>query len=220
MIADRIHTLRQTLPKHVRLIAVTKQVTADRMREAYHAGIRDFGENRLQEAEAKYAQLQDLTDVTWHFIGRLQRNKARRVLDLFSWIHSVDSLSIAQRLNQLAQSCDCPPQICLQVKLLPDANKGGWSVDELLSALPALDQCEHLRIQGLMAIPPLGLSADQVLAYFQQLRDLATTINQLAFPRLTLTQLSMGMSDDYPLAVQAGATIVRLGRTIFGDRPL
>lgn len=220
MIADRIHTLRQTLPEHVRLIAVTKQVTVDRMREAYHAGIRDFGENRLQEAEAKYAQLQDLTDVTWHFIGRLQRNKARRVLDLFSWIHSVDSLSIAQRLNQLAQSCDRPPQICLQVKLLPDANKGGWSVDELLAALPALDQCEHLCIQGLMAIPPLGLSADQVLAYFQQLRNLATTINQLAFPHLTLTQLSMGMSDDYPLAVQAGATMVRLGRTIFGDRPL
>ncbi len=218
MIADRITAIRQTLPAHVRLIAVTKQVSVDRMRQAYDAGIRDFGENRLQEAEAKHAQLQDLPDVTWHFIGRLQSNKARRTIELFSWIHSVDSLPLAQRLDQLASSLDRHPQICLQVKLLADPSKGGWEEEDLYTALPALSQCQHLAIQGLMAIPPLGLAADEVLAYFQRLRDLASAINQKALPNLCLSQLSMGMSGDYPLAVQAGATMVRLGRTIFGDR--
>ncbi len=218
MIADRITAIRQTLPAHVRLIAVTKQVSVDRMREAYDAGIRDFGENRLQEAEAKHAQLQDLSDVTWHFIGRLQSNKARRTIELFSWIHSVDSLPLAKRLDQLASSLDRYPQICLQVKLLDDPSKGGWDVEDLYAALPALSQCQHLAIRGLMAIPPLGLTADEVLAYFQRLRDLASTINQKALPNLCLSQLSMGMSGDYLLAVQAGATMVRLGRTIFGER--
>ncbi len=219
MIADRIHTLRQTLPAHVRLIAVTKQVSVDRMREAYQAGIRDFGESRIQEAEGKQAQLQDLSDVTWHFIGRLQSNKARRAIDLFSWIHSVDSLSLAQRLDQLAIGNDTDPQICLQVKLLPDPSKGGWHPDELLAALPALNQCQHLRIQGLMAIPPQELTPDEALAYFQQVQQFAEQINQQS-PAFKLQHLSMGMSGDYLQAVQAGATMVRLGRTIFGDRTL
>lgn len=219
MIVENLQVIRQQLPVSVRLIAVTKQVTIDLIREAYALGIRDFGENRVQEAEAKQEQLQDLPDITWHLIGHLQSNKARRAVEKFSWIHSLDSLALAQRLNQLAIELDLYPKVCLQVKLLPDPTKTGWAVDELMSALPDLNELKALDIQGLMVIPPLNLDPAKVLAVFQQARDLATHINQQNWPHLNLTELSMGMSGDYPLAVQAGSTMVRLGRVLFGDRP-
>jgi PLP dependent protein len=217
-IGDRIAQIRQTLPDSVRLIAVTKQVSADAIREAYAAGVRDFGENRVQEAEAKQAELQDLADVTWHLIGHLQTNKAAKAIALFQWIHSIDSLKLAQRLDQLAAELPKPPQVCLQVKILPDPDKFGWSVPDLLNDLPQLDQCNHLNIVGLMAIPPLGLDEAQTRSLFNQTRDLAAQIRQQPWQRIQMTELSIGMSDDYPLAIDAGATAIRLGRTLFGDR--
>src|SRR4028118_2258788 len=115
LIAERIANIRQQLPAGVRLIAVTKQVPVDAMREAYAAGIRDFGESRIQEAELKQSQLQDLPDITWHLIGHLQSNKARKALEQFHWIHSCDSLNLAQRLNRLAAELSLRPKVCLQV---------------------------------------------------------------------------------------------------------
>ncbi|MBF2021618.1 MAG: YggS family pyridoxal phosphate-dependent enzyme [Hydrococcus sp. C42_A2020_068] len=215
-IAQRINQIRQQIPPQVRLIAVTKQVSVEAMREAYAAGIRDFGENRLQEALLKQERLQNLSDICWHFIGHIQANKAKKVLEHFQWIHSVDDLKIAQRLNRLAAELPYPPQVCLQVKVLPDPHKYGWQIPELLRALPDLEQCHHLKIQGLMTILPLGLSQEQTLTAFQQTRELARTIEQRS--HLRMEQLSMGMSDDYLLAVQAGATMIRLGRIIFGER--
>lgn len=217
-ISKRISEIRQTLPASVRLIAVTKQVSVDAMRAAYNAGIRDFGESRVQEADAKQKQLQDLTDVTWHLIGHLQTNKVQKALEQFQWIHSVDSLKLAQRLNQLAELLSRKPQILLQVKLLPDPNKYGWSISDLFNDLPALNKCEHLDIVGLMTIPPLGLSHQETATVFQQTRELADNINRQNQPRIQIRELSMGMSDDYLLAVQAGATMVRLGRVLFGER--
>lgn len=216
-IAERIHQVRQTLPDSVRLIAVTKQVSIDSMRAAYAAGVRDFAESRVQEAEAKQAQLHDLPDVTWHLIGHLQSNKAQKALECFQWIHSIDDLKLAQRLNQLATPLPQKPQSLLQVKLLPDPTKYGWSAVDLLHDLPALSQCEALRIQGLMTILPYGLTATEATAAFQQIRSLAQTIQQ-QMPSLPMQVLSMGMSNDYRLAVQAGATMIRLGRLLFGDR--
>jgi pyridoxal phosphate enzyme (YggS family) len=216
MIAQHLEEIRQQLPPHVRLIAVTKQVPVAAMREAYAAGIRDFGENRLQGALPKLAELADLPDLNWHFIGHLQVNKAKKVLEHFSWIHSVDSRPLAERLNHLAADLPRPPQVCLQVKVLPDPDKYGWEVPELLAALPQLEQLRHLDIQGLMAILPLGLTAAATLAAFESVSDLARQIARQS--RLPMSQLSMGMSADYPLAVQAGATMVRLGRVIFGER--
>lgn len=218
-IAQHILDFRQTLPPTVRLIAVTKQVSVDQMRAAYEVGVRDFGESRIQEAITKQAQLQDLQDITWHLIGHLQSNKARKALEHFQWIHSVDSLSLAQRLNQLAAELSLKPQVCLQVKILPDPNKFGWSVPELLAALPALDACQHLQIQGLMTIPPLGLTQSEVLQVFQQASVLVDKIRQQSWKTLNLQELSMGMSEDYPLAIQAGATMIRVGRLLFGDYP-
>jgi hypothetical protein len=217
-IAERIATVRDQLPAGVRLIAVTKQVPVDAMREAYLAGVRDFAESRLQEAEAKIAQLKDLPDLNWHLIGHLQSNKAKKALEQFQWIHSCDNLKLAQRLNRLATELSLKPNVCLQVKVVPDPDKYGWSIPELLADLPELDQCTALQIRGLMTILPLGLSPEESLQVFDRTRELALKIGQQNWSNLHMQELSMGMSDDYLLAVQAGATQVRLGRIIFGER--
>ncbi|WP_193198295.1 YggS family pyridoxal phosphate-dependent enzyme [Nostoc sp. MG11] len=215
---ERIATIRSSLPPSVRLIAVSKQVSAEAIRSAYAAGIRDFGESRIQEAASKQAELHDLSDITWHFIGHLQGNKAKKALEHFPWIHSIDNLKLAQRLDQLAQQLGVSPQVCLQVKILPDPNKSGWSVPELLADLPALNQCKTLQIQGLMTIPPLGLDDAQILNVFTRNRELAKEIQEQNWSHIHIQHLSMGMSGDYQLAVQAGATMVRLGTILFGDR--
>ncbi|PSB21217.1 YggS family pyridoxal phosphate-dependent enzyme [Phormidesmis priestleyi ULC007] len=217
LLRDRIVRFCQTVPDGVRVVAVTKQVSVEAMRVAYASGLRDFGENRIQDAEIKQAQLADLPDITWHLIGHLQANKAKKALEQFQWIHSVDSLKLAQRLNQLAADRPQKPQICLQVKLLPDPNKFGWTEPELWADLPQLGDCEHLQIRGLMTIAPLGLSATEIFDLFVRTRELAVKIQQQNVRRLYLDQLSMGMSEDYLLAVQAGATIIRPGRILFGD---
>ncbi|MFM7407799.1 MAG: YggS family pyridoxal phosphate-dependent enzyme [Cuspidothrix sp.] len=217
-IRDRFAQIHTSLPSTVRLIAVTKRVSTDLMREAYAAGVRDFAESRIQEAASKQAELQDLSDITWHFIGHLQTNKAKKALELFSWIHSVDSLPLAQRLNTLAQELDLSPNVCLQVKILPDANKSGWTIPALLADLEALNQCQNLQIQGLMTIPPQGLKDEEILSVFHRTYQLAQTIQAQNWSNITMQQLSMGMSGDYLLAVQAGATMVRLGTILFGQR--
>lgn len=217
-ITERIAKIRQQLPPDVRLIAVTKQVPVDAMREAYDAGIRDFGESRIQEAEAKLAQLSDLPNLTWHLIGHLQSNKAKKALKLFQWIHSCDSLELAQRLNRLAAELSIRPNICLQVKVAPDPDKYGWTIPELMADLSQLDQCDALQIQGLMTILPLGLSEQESLGVFKRTHKLALEIQEQQWSNLKMKEFSMGMSSDYQLAVQAGATMVRLGQIIFGER--
>ncbi len=217
-ISERIVTIRSSLPTSVKLIAVSKQVSAQAIRSAYNAGIRDFGESRIQEAASKQAELQDLPDITWHFIGHLQSNKAKKAIEHFPWIHSVDNLNLAQRLDQLAQQLGVSPQVCLQVKILPDPNKYGWSVPELLADLPTLNSYKSLQIQGLMTIPPSGLNDSEILNVFNLNRQLAKEIHEQNLSHIKMQHLSMGMSGDYELAVQAGATMVRLGTILFGDR--
>ncbi|MTJ09497.1 MULTISPECIES: YggS family pyridoxal phosphate-dependent enzyme [unclassified Anabaena] len=214
----RLANIRASLPPTVRLIAVTKRVSTELMREAYAAGIRDFAESRIQEAASKQAELQELSDITWHLIGHLQTNKAKKALELFPWIHSVDNLPLAQRLNTLAQELGVNPNVCLQVKILPDANKSGWMIPELFADLAALNQCQNLQIQGLMTIPPLGLEDEEILNVFNRTSELAQEIQSQHYSNITMQHLSMGMSGDYQLAVQAGATMVRLGTILFGQR--
>lgn len=219
LITQRLAKIQQQLPPQVRLIAVTKQVSVDAMREAYAAGVRDFGESKVQEAEAKVVQLADLPDLNWHFIGHLQANKAKKALEIFNWIHTCDSLKLAQRLNRLATELSRQPKVCLQVKLVPDANKFGWTEVELLDDLAELNQCDALKFQGLMTILPFGLSQPESLAVFKSTHELAQKIKAQNYPNLQqMPELSMGMSGDYHLAVQAGATMVRLGTIIFGER--
>lgn len=217
-IADRINTIRQSLPDQVRLVAVSKKMPSTVVRAAYRAGMRDFGESRIQEAIAKQTELQDLTDITWHFIGHLQTNKARKALEHFQWIHSVDSLKLAQRLNRHGAELEKCPHCCLQVKLREDPSKSGFSEPELWDALPQLSQLHHLNICGLMVIPPFGLTITESQSVFEQAHTLVTQINDRSINGLQLTELSMGMSSDYSLAIAAGSTLVRLGTILFGDR--
>ncbi len=220
IIAERINQIRQNFPPDaVKLIAVSKQVPVEAIREAYAAGIRDFGESRVQEAQSKQLQLADLTDITWHFIGRLQSNKAKKALELFQWIHSVDSLKLAQQLNKLAEEINRKPQVCLQVKIESDPQKAGWTVPQLWADLSHLDRCHNLQICGLMTIPPLGLDESQIKSVFDRTRTLLKEIKAQNWASLQqMQQLSMGMSDDYPLAIASGSTMVRLGRILFGER--
>jgi PLP dependent protein len=215
-ITQRIEAIRQSLPDNVRLIAVSKQVSVTAIREAYQAGLRDFGESRLQEAIPKQEQLKDLSDLCWHFIGHLQANKAKQVLEHFQWIHSVDSLKLAQRLDRLAGELGSIPNVCLQVKVVDDPNKYGWSISELLKNTKELEHCQQLKIRGLMTILPMGLSEAEILKAFSTTNELAQKIRQCS--SLSTTELSMGMSGDYLLAVQAGATLIRLGTILFGER--
>ncbi len=214
-IADQIAQVRQSIPSHVRLIAVSKQIPVEAMQIAYEVGLRDFGESKVQEAAAKQAILDD-SDMVWHFIGHLQSNKAQKALEQFDWIHSVDSLKLAQRMNRLAADLERVPQMCLQVKPLPDPNKYGWTIPELRQDLPELLKCKHLPIRGLMTILPLGLTEAETEQGFIQVRELAHQLAQETdWP---MDQLSMGMSADYAIAIRAGSTMVRIGRSLFGQR--
>lgn len=218
-ITQRIHRLQQSLPSGVILVAVTKLLPVEVIRIAYGAGVRHFGENRVQEAVEKQAELTDLSDITWHLIGHLQTNKVRKAVEHFHWIHSLDSLKLAQKLDQAAMELGRSPQCFLQVKFVPDPPKYGFELSELEVALPQLDQLTHLVIRGLMTIPPQGASKATIEQVFGQAKDLADKTNQAHFSRLHIDQLSMGMSADYPLAIAAGATMIRLGTTLFGPRP-
>lgn len=217
---EHISRIRASIPPGVRLIAVTKTVPVEKMRVAYAAGIRDFGENRVQEALPKQAALQDLSQnvppITWHLIGPLQRNKVRKAVEHFDWIHSVDSLALADRIAQVALDLNRSPRLCLQVKLRPDPQKIGWTPEDLREAIPHLAALPAVQICGLMSIPPLDTNPEEILKIFGEVRDLAKNLSELS--ELCFQELSLGMSGDYPLAIQSGATLIRLGTILFGDR--
>ncbi|WP_299491378.1 YggS family pyridoxal phosphate-dependent enzyme [Acaryochloris sp. IP29b_bin.137] len=218
-IQDRARVLLASLPGSVRLIAVSKYMPSERIRAAYAAGVRDFGESRVQEAIRKMTELEDLTDITWHLIGHLQSNKAKLAVRYFDWIHSVDSLALAQRLNRIVEVEKTSPQLCLQVKVRPDPNKFGWSISALKSEWPLIQACQHLKWRGIMTILPLGLTQPEIKAAFRQTQCLATELSSIPPEVSPLKELSMGMSNDYLLAIESGATMIRIGRRIFGDRP-
>lgn len=215
-IAQRVAKLK--LPDAIRLVAISKTFPAAAIRAAYGAGLRDFGENKVQEAIAKQAELVDLPDITWHFIGHLQSNKARKAVQHFDWIHSVDSLKLARRLDQMAAELSRSPTCCLQVKLLADPNKHGWTETELWQALPHLAELSHLKLEGIMAIPPYGLLLTETQAFFERAYALGEAMANHQETSLPIRHFSMGMSQDFPLAIAAGATIIRLGTTLFGSR--
>jgi pyridoxal phosphate enzyme (YggS family) len=218
-ILQRVQALRDEIPNTVCFIGVTKTASVDQIRAAYNAGMRDFGESRVQDAQNKILQLKDCQDVRWHLIGSLQANKVRPALKLFSWIHSVDELGLAVRIDRVAEELGVCPNILLQVKLLLDPGKKGFSLEGLLEALPSLDLLEHVRIRGLMTIAPYGITPSEQYSLFSRVKALAQDLKNQAWQRLSMDDLSMGMSGDYPQAVAAGATMVRIGRHIFAPEP-
>lgn len=215
-IAQQVKQLK--LPEHVRLVAVSKTFPPAAIRAAYAAGLRDFGENKIQEAIAKQAELTELKDITWHFIGHLQTNKARKAVQHFDWIHSVDSLKLARRLDQIAGELSCSLTCCLQIKLLDDPNKHGLTEAKLWQVLPDLAKLSHINLDGIMAIPPYGLLLTETQAFFERAYALGQSLANHQETPLPIRHFSMGMSQDFPLAIAAGANIIRLGTTLFGAR--
>ena len=195
----------------IHLLAVSKTKPVAALREAYAAGVRDFGENYLQEARAKQVELADLP-LSWHFIGPIQSNKTRDIAEHFSWVHSVDRLKIAQRLSEQRPADLEPLNICIQVNVSGEASKSGCTPQDLPALAAAINGLPRLKLRGLMAIPePTEDRAEQDAA-FATVRDLQQSLN------LGLDTLSMGMSHDLESAIAQGATWVRIGTALFGAR--
>ena len=201
-------------PADVGLIAVSKTFPAEAVREAAAAGQQVFGESRLQEAEPKIALLPG--SLHWHFIGRLQRNKVRRILPLFQVIHAVDSLALASHINGVAAETGLFPKVFLQVNVAAETSKGGFDPAVLRAELPQLLALERLEIEGLMCIPPEGPDAESARPWFVALRELRDVLERDS--GVPLPGLSMGMSGDFEVAIEEGATLVRVGSAIFGRR--
>jgi PLP dependent protein len=207
-------------PEDIALMAVSKTFPAERIREAYDAGLRLFGENRVQEFSGKADALRDLRNAEWHLIGHLQTNKAAKAVELFAAVDSVDSLRLAQKLDASAQQLGKKVKALIEINVGGEAAKSGMApesreLEELLSA--ALD-LEHLEFRGLMTIPPFRDDPQEARPYFGKLRDLRDQIAGRRFPAVDMSELSMGMSHDFEVAIEEGATCVRVGTAIFGER--
>lgn len=198
-----------------RLLAVSKTFPADAVRDCYASGQRAFGENYVQELVDKAAQLADLADLEWHFIGPLQSNKTRPVAQLAHWVHSVDRLRIAQRLSEQRPAALAPLNVCIQVNVSGEASKSGCTPAEAQDLALAVAHLPRLTLRGLMCIPEAGDDAARLAGQFGVLRSLAA---QLAGQGLVLDTLSMGMSADLESAIGAGSTMVRVGTALFGRR--
>jgi PLP dependent protein len=201
-------------PAAVTLVAVTKAKAAESMRQAATAGVTEFGENYLQEALGKMEVLGDLP-VHWHFIGALQSNKTRPVAERFDWIHSIDRWSVARRLSEQRPFHAPPLNACIQVALVPEPAKGGIEPDNLAELAEQMAGLPRLKLRGLMCIPPPQADARSERALFGRLRGLLESLNARG---LELDTLSMGMSSDFESAIAEGATMVRVGTAIFGER--
>ncbi|MDP6372452.1 MAG: YggS family pyridoxal phosphate-dependent enzyme [Vicinamibacterales bacterium] len=206
-------------PKSVRLIAVSKTFALDCVRVAAAAGQVDFGENRVQEALPKCAEGRDL-DARWHLIGHLQKNKARKVVGPFAWIHSVDGCELLDRLERAAADEGTRPLLLIQVDLAGEDTKHGAPPAQLLRIFEAAAACRAVEVKGLMLIPPYEDDPERTRPYFRRLREVRDDLVAQGVNRSMLTELSMGMSHDFEVAVAEGATMVRVGTAIFGARPV
>lgn len=218
-VKERIARAKEKSPhgNEVTLIAVSKTHPAEAIRAAYEAGLRHFGENRVQEWESKREALQDLGGATWHLIGHLQSNKSTRAAKFFHAIDSVDDFALAQRLdNAHEEFAPRKLRVLIEVHIAGEASKSGAPVDSLPELLRKSSGLSHLEIAGLMCIPPFLEEAAEVRPYFRKLRELRTELSDLL--KMELPVLSMGMSHDFEVAIEEGATEVRVGTAIFGTR--
>jgi pyridoxal phosphate enzyme (YggS family) len=202
-------------PRGVRFVAVSKSHTVDEIREALAAGVTDLGENRVQEAESKYGALAG--PVRWHLVGHLQANKARKAAQIFDVIHSLDSVDLGRRLDRCAEELGKVQSVLIQVDLASEETKFGLPEAELFTALEALEPLSHLRREGLMLLPPYFSDPEGVRPFFRRLRALSEEARGRG--SALGPELSMGMSHDFEVAIEEGATWVRLGTALFGERP-
>jgi pyridoxal phosphate enzyme (YggS family) len=204
-------------PKTVKLVAVSKTVPVDRTRAAIKAGVTVLGENYVQEAREKIEALGG-EKVSWHFIGHLQSNKAKYAVRLFDMIHSVDSLKLAKELNKRADAIGKIQKILVQVNISGEATKSGIETEQAVDLVRQIAPLENLAVSGLMTMPPYFNAPDKVRPYFRALKGLQDIIRKEAIANVHVTELSMGMTGDFEAAIQEGATLVRIGTAIFGER--
>ena len=218
---ERIELAASRAGRHaedITLIAVSKTHSARRIKELYEAGIRHFGENRVQERESKLAQVASL-DAVWHMIGHVQKNKAARAAGLFDSVDSVDSIELAEKLDRARArvTSEKPLRVLIEVKLDPEPAKSGADEKELPRIVESILRTPHLELHGLMGVPPFFDNPEQTRAYFRRLRDLRDALRSTMGTE-SLPVLSMGMSDDFEVAIEEGATEVRVGTALFGQR--
>jgi PLP dependent protein len=230
-IAENVNAIRERIaqaaarvgrdPDSITLMAVSKTVEPERIQEAYAAGLRIFGENRVQEFEGKSVGLSELKDAEWHLIGHLQSNKAKKAAELFHAVDSVDSLRLAEKLNQAAAETHKKLEVLIEIKVGEEESKAGIPLDspELQTLLNAAPKLESLQIRGLMTVPPFTDDPEGARPYFRLLRDLCDKIDARKLPGVQMDVLSMGMSHDFEVAIEEGSTCVRVGTAIFGSRP-
>src|SRR5262245_17330189 len=204
-------------PEDITLIAVSKTVDPALIQQAVDSGVDNLGENRVQEAAEKVDRVA-AAGLRWHLIGHLQSNKVRQAAKLFDFIHTVDSIELATRLDRISAEIGRKPSVLVQVKLGDEPAKSGAAEEDLLGIIEALDRAASLDLRGLMVIPPLSESVDVTRRYFKTLREILERVNQARPPARQLADLSMGMSGDFEMAVEEGATMVRVGTAIFGPR--
>ena len=226
-VADRLTAIRRRIaaaallagrdPSSVRLVAVSKTFPIDAVREAYAAGQRDFGENRVQEALQKISGSTDL-EIRWHLLGHLQTNKARKAAAAFAVMQSVDSVELLERLDAAAAEWGTQPELLVQVDLAGETTKFGAPPADVPRIFDAAGRCRAARVAGLMTLPPFTNVPEDARRWFRQLRELRDRWQSTGTPPSMLRELSMGMSGDFEVAVQEGATIVRIGTAIFGSR--
>lgn len=205
-------------PSGVRLMAVTKTVDDSRIGEALAAGVDILGENYVQEAKRKIETLG--RKVEWHFIGHLQSNKARHAVCLFDLIHSVDRLGLAAELDRRSDRAGVVTPVLIQVSLGGEETKGGVSPEDALALVREVAAMKHLSIRGLMTMPPWFDDPEEARPFFRALREMGERVRESGIPGVSMEELSMGMTQDYEVAVEEGATIVRVGRALFGERPV
>ena len=205
------------LPSGAKLVAVSKTHPAEDVRAAFDAGQADFGENRVQEALEKIAATADIP-ITWHLVGHLQSNKAKRAAAAFAWVHSIDSVDVLKRVDSAAAEAGRRLDLLVQVDLAGEATKHGAPADTWLSLFEAAADCRAARVTGLMLLPPFTPDPEDGRPYFRRLRELRDELAGRGVPPEMLRELSMGMSHDFEVAVEEGATIVRVGTAIFGER--
>jgi hypothetical protein len=201
-------------PRQVQIVAVCKDQGTKKIKQVYDLGISLLGENKTQEAEIHMQQLTG-ADITWHFIGKLQKNKINKLLNIFHLIESVDGV---KSLEHIHKRVDKPVELFIEINIGEEKSKSGFTIEGLKKALPYISNLNKVIVSGLMAIPPYHEDPEKVRPYFSQLRELKNTINQMAMANLKISHLSMGMSHDYEVAVEEGATIIRIGTALFGRR--
>ena len=205
-------------PSDVRLLAVTKEQSDVTVAEGIQAGMTLLGENKVQEASSKIEAL-GRNGLEWHFIGRLQKNKVKFIFDLFDLIHSVDSLALAEAIHKTAQKIGSYMPVLLQINISGEESKLGIDPLDLPQEIERVAKLEGVKIKGLMTIPPYTSDPENSRPYYARLRELRDTCSSLNIPRICLDELSMGMSNDYEVAIEEGATLVRVGTGLFGPRP-